>query len=81
MTLLSAFAADQLDKFLCRRHAPRFLLRVDLFTIEENIQGARPAGTHPHRNIELAFHGVFEAHGLSLNIASKEAASNLDAHA
>jgi hypothetical protein len=78
--LAGSFTANQVDEFISRRRVPHLLLRVDLLPVDENIQRARGAGTQPNRSTELAFEIVLEAHGLRFQIASKEAAFDLDLH-
>jgi hypothetical protein len=48
--------------------------------IDDNAQGTRSTGTYLSRNPNLFFNGFLEAHGLGLDIRSKEAAFNFDCH-
>jgi hypothetical protein len=73
-------SANQLDQFISGGQTACTLFRVDLFAIHIDIERARAAGTHPNRNRQLTFHIVLEAHGLQFEIASKEAAFDLDLH-
>ena len=72
--------ADQADKFISGRQTPCLFLGVDPFAIYENIQCARGASTQSDWNTELTFDIVLEAHGLGFDVASKEAAFDLDTH-
>ena len=72
--------ADQADKFISGRQTPCLFLGVDPFAVYENIQCARCASTQSDWNTELTFDIVLEAHGLGFDIASKEAAFDLDTH-
>jgi hypothetical protein len=51
-----------------------------LLTVNVNIERARRPGTYSDWNIELAFDGIFEAHGLDFDVVSKETAFDLDTH-
>ncbi|HEY7305312.1 MAG TPA: hypothetical protein VH601_14405 [Bryobacteraceae bacterium] len=51
-----------------------------MLAVDVNIKSARGAGTQPNWNIELTFERILKAHGLRFDIASKEAAFDLDAH-
>ena len=59
---------------------PAFLLRVDLLAVYKNIQRPRRADTQVSGQTQFTFYGILEAHGLHLDIASEEAAFDLDLH-
>jgi hypothetical protein len=73
--------ANHVDDFLRDRHTPRFLLRINLFLVQENIERAWAAHAQSHWNAKLAFDRVLEAHGLGFDVVSHEAALDLDLHA
>src|SRR5690348_1732469 len=79
--LAGSFTANPVDKFISRRRVPHLLFRVDLWSVDENIQCTRGASTQPNWPTELAFEIVLEAQGLRLQITSKEATFDLDLHA
>ena len=72
--------ADQADKFARVRHAPRTLLRVDLFAIDEDVQRARRPCTYSSWKAQFTFNIVLEAHGLCFDFASNKTAFDLYVH-
>ena len=52
----------------------------DAFAIEDNVEGAGRPGTYRNLDAELLLQARFEAHGLSFDAGSKEAALNLEAY-
>ena len=56
------------------------LFRIDLFAVHKNIQRTRGTGAHASGNSEFPLNIILEAHGLSLDIRSKETALDLDRH-
>lgn len=77
---LGSFTANQVDEFLGSRQTPGLFLGVDLFSIDENIECARCAGTQPNGDMKFTFDIVLKAHGLCFDVASNEAAFDLDTH-
>ena len=50
----------------------------DFLAVEEDVEGAGGAGADRNLNAEFFFQAVFEAHGLSFDAGSKEAALDLE---
>ena len=59
---------------------PLLLLRIDLLAIEEDPEGAGRSRADTSGDAKLAFDIVLEAHGLALDVSSKEAAFDFDGH-
>jgi hypothetical protein len=56
------------------------IIGKDLFAIDEDVERPRRAGTHFDGYTGFPLDSVLEAHGLSLDICSKEAALDLNSH-
>ncbi|HEX4749689.1 MAG TPA: hypothetical protein VH302_09125 [Bryobacteraceae bacterium] len=56
------------------------LQRVDSFAIEEDVHGAWRSSADPDWDAKFALDFVFEAHGRSFDLGSKETTFNFDRH-
>ena len=77
---LSPAAANQLDDLVGGRQTASLLLGIDFLPVNENVQRAWPAQADASGNLELAFDAIFQAHGLRLDVVSKETALDFDGH-
>ncbi len=72
--------ANQLDEFIGGWQTSCLLFRIDAFAVDEDIQLSRGTGAQLNRDVEFTFNIVLEAHGLRFDVASNEAALDLDVH-
>jgi hypothetical protein len=78
--LTSSARANQLNNFVYGRQPAGLLLGIDSLTVNENIQRPWPPQADASGNLQFAFDALFQAHGLRLDIASKETTLNFDGH-
>ena len=72
--------ANQRNDFIRGRQPASLLFRIDFLSVNENVQRAWPAQADASRNLQLAFDVLFQAHGLRLDVVSKETALDFDVH-
>ena len=78
--LTSSEGANQLNNFVYGRQPAGLLLGIDSLTVNENIQRPWPPQADASGNLQFAFDALFQAHGLRLDIASKQTTLNFDGH-
>jgi len=80
MHKISPAVVNQLNDLVDDRQAASLLLGIDFLPVKENVQRAWPAQADASGNLQLAFDALFQAHGLRLNVMSKEASLDLNGH-
>ena len=64
--------ANKTNDLLYGRQPAGLLLGMDFLLVNEDVQGARPAQADPSWNLRFSFDVLFQAHGLCLDVVSKE---------
>jgi len=76
----SPAVANQHNDLVRGRQPASLLLGIDFLPVNENVQRAWPAQADASGNLQLAFDALFQAHGLHLDVLSKETALDFDVH-
>lgn len=76
----SPTVANQLNDLVRGRQPPTLLLGIDFLPVNENVQRTWSAQPDASGNLQLAFDALFQAHGLRLDVVSKETALDFDVH-
>jgi hypothetical protein len=80
LTLCGGCGSNTWEQFTAGWHASRFFLRIDALAIDENVERARRSHAQSNWYVEILFNLILEAHGLSLDVRSKETAFDFDRH-
>ena len=62
------------------RQPASLFLGIDFLPVNESVKRAWPAQANALGNLQFAFDALFQAHGLRLDVASKETALDFDGH-
>ena len=73
-------AANQVNNLICGWQPAGLFLGINSLTVDENVQGPWPTQANTSWYSKFAFDALFQAHGLHLDIPSKETALDFDSH-
>jgi hypothetical protein len=76
----SCAGANQVNDLVGGRQPASLLFGIDSVAVNENIQRPRPAHANASGNLQFAFDALFQAHGLRLDVTSKETALDFHGH-
>jgi len=79
-TSTSSARANQVNDLVWGRQAAALLLGIDSLAVNENVQRPWRAHADASGNPQFVFDALFQAHGLRLDIGSKETALDFDGH-
>jgi hypothetical protein len=79
-SLVSADSQEQFDDLVSGWQPPSLFLRIDFMVIDEDVECAWAAHANASGNLQLAFDALFQAHGPSADITSKETALDFHNH-
>ena len=76
----SSASANEFDDLVSGWQSASLFLRIDFVAINENVECAWPAQANAGGNLQFAFDALFQAHGPSMDVTSKETALDLHSH-
>ena len=72
--------ANHFDDLVSGWQSASLFLRINSLAIHENVEYAWPAQANPSGNLQFAFDAVFQTHGPSVDVTSKETALEFHSH-